>query len=243
MTIASLEQAYRSEEKTEKSLKERCIKDNLDLLVLSFANSRYVYPYEFYKWVRKKFGYSVSCGTYSPIFKDLQGEGCLSKIDEENEGRKEFTRLRLYSTTDSGKSFLDLKMKIVDSFWQNIDDFLFDYVHPPEEKDEMETLIIEDQLKSKLNLVVLELAKTPIWGYNILKKFGFKLSPGTLYPILKSFVEDGHLQLQLIEEKDGRLRKLYSVTNLGRDLLNLYKNERSPYQTERKRIWGTILFV
>ncbi|WP_081712166.1 PadR family transcriptional regulator [[Clostridium] dakarense] len=61
------------------------------------------------------------------------------------------------------------------------------------------------------------------WMIEELKEHGYSVSPGTLYPILKSMVEE-----ELIEKEDinvnGRIRKYYKTTNKGDKLLQELKN-------------------
>lgn len=64
------------------------------------------------------------------------------------------------------------------------------------------------------------------WMIEELQGHGYKVSPGTLYPILKSLLEEG-----LIEKEDrnvnGRIRKYYKTTTAGVKLLNELKNNLS----------------
>ncbi|MEN8079137.1 PadR family transcriptional regulator [Clostridioides difficile] len=56
------------------------------------------------------------------------------------------------------------------------------------------------------------------WMMEELKGHGYNVSPGTLYPVLKSMVEEG-----LIEKEDrnvnGKIRKYYKTTEEGKKLL------------------------
>lgn len=64
------------------------------------------------------------------------------------------------------------------------------------------------------------------WMIGELQGHGYKISPGTLYPILKSLLEEG-----LIEKKEcnvnGRIRKYYKTTKAGVELLNELKKNLS----------------
>lgn len=57
-----------------------------------------------------------------------------------------------------------------------------------------------------------------VWMIEELESHGYHISPGTLYPILKSMVDEN-----LLEKKDinveGRIRKYYSTTKEGNKLL------------------------
>ena len=62
------------------------------------------------------------------------------------------------------------------------------------------------------------------WMIEELKEHGYSVSPGTLYPILKSMVEEG-----LLEKEDknvnGKIRKYYSTTKEGKEVfMDLKKN-------------------
>lgn len=61
------------------------------------------------------------------------------------------------------------------------------------------------------------------WMIEELKEHGYNISPGTLYPILKSMVEEELLEK---EEKNvkGRIRKYYKTTEKGNGLLFELKN-------------------
>lgn len=61
------------------------------------------------------------------------------------------------------------------------------------------------------------------WMIEELKEHGYNVSPGTLYPVLKSMVEE-----DLIEKEErnvnGKIRKYYKTTESGRKLLYELKN-------------------
>lgn len=64
-------------------------------------------------------------------------------------------------------------------------------------------------------------AEEPVYGLWLieeLKRHGYELSPGTLYPILHSLEDSGYL---VVEERlvVGKVRKYYSITDDGRDML------------------------
>jgi PadR family transcriptional regulator, regulatory protein PadR len=61
-----------------------------------------------------------------------------------------------------------------------------------------------------------------VWLMEELGHHGYKLSAGTLYPILHSLEHSGYLTSQ-IETVDGRQRRLYSATESGREALELGK--------------------
>ena len=64
-------------------------------------------------------------------------------------------------------------------------------------------------------------AQQPIYGLAMLeelKRHGYALSPGTLYPILHSLENRCYLQ-QETRVIDGRVRKYYTATETGRQAL------------------------
>ena len=64
--------------------------------------------------------------------------------------------------------------------------------------------------------------KEPLYGTFMmeeLKKHGYKISAGTLYPLLNKMAEHGLLSRQdrLV---DGKIRKYYTITTAGEEILN-----------------------
>ena len=69
--------------------------------------------------------------------------------------------------------------------------------------------------------ILYHAAKEPIWGVEIieeLRRHGYRLSPGTVYPILHQLAEAGYLTRQ-DEVVAGRRRKKYRITRSGQTLL------------------------
>ena len=69
--------------------------------------------------------------------------------------------------------------------------------------------------------VLYHAAKEPIWGVEIMNELqghGYKLSPGTLYPILHQLEAAGVLSAKTIVVS-GKRRKTYRITRTGRKLL------------------------
>ena len=63
--------------------------------------------------------------------------------------------------------------------------------------------------------------KGPIFGLWIIEELarhGYKLSPGTLYPLLHALERKGYLR-SVVETLGKRSRRLYRVTPLGRKVL------------------------
>ncbi len=70
-------------------------------------------------------------------------------------------------------------------------------------------------------------SKEPIYGLwfiEELKKHGYDISPGTLYPILHSMEKDKSLQ-SYQEVVNGKVRKYYKTTQKGKKTLNEAKNK------------------
>ena len=69
--------------------------------------------------------------------------------------------------------------------------------------------------------ILYHAAKEPIWGVAIMEELGrhgYKLSPGTLYPILHQLEATGFLRMKEVVVS-GRRRKNYRITAAGRRLL------------------------
>ncbi len=70
-------------------------------------------------------------------------------------------------------------------------------------------------------------AEAPIFGFGILEELGrhgYKLSPGTLYPILHRMEEKGLLASQK-ELVAGKFRRVYRITESGRVTLREAKEK------------------
>jgi PadR family transcriptional regulator PadR len=66
-----------------------------------------------------------------------------------------------------------------------------------------------------------------IFGLGIieeLKRHGYKMSPGTLYPILHRFEEEGYLRAKL-ERAGSQVRRFYRATPRGRKALHELKRQ------------------
>lgn len=64
-------------------------------------------------------------------------------------------------------------------------------------------------------------AKEPVYGLWLIEELGhhgYKLSPGTLYPILHKLEQENYLQSHA-ENVDGKVRKYYRITPEGLDAL------------------------
>jgi DNA-binding PadR family transcriptional regulator len=69
----------------------------------------------------------------------------------------------------------------------------------------------------------------PIYGHGImdeLARHGYRLSAGTLYPILHGMEKRGLLQ-SAVKQNDGRARRIYRATALGKKVLKSAKHKVS----------------
>ena len=57
-----------------------------------------------------------------------------------------------------------------------------------------------------------------LWMIDELKRHGYKISPGTMYPILHRMEKDGYLQSSP-KNINGKIRKYYTITELGIQIL------------------------
>ena len=105
----------------------------------------------------------------------------------------------------------------------------------------------ERVVKNNLDLIILRLLRSkPRWGYEvniaIRDRYKVYLSAGTLYPLLHSLEEDGHIQGEWESEK-GRGRRIYKITESGvtfleagehatLELARLIRNEASQNKEE-----------
>ncbi len=82
--------------------------------------------------------------------------------------------------------------------------------------------MLRDFFLGFIRIHILYHAETaPVYGAALiaeLKRHGYELSPGTLYPLLHRLETSGYLQREdrLV---DGRVRKYYSITDSGRRAL------------------------
>jgi DNA-binding PadR family transcriptional regulator len=85
-----------------------------------------------------------------------------------------------------------------------------------------------DLLSGLIRLHILHhAAHEPIFGAGIIEELGhhgYKLSPGTLYPILHGMEKSGYLTSQS-ELMAGRKRRLYVITETGTNALALGKTK------------------
>ena len=87
--------------------------------------------------------------------------------------------------------------------------------------------LVQRITKNLLDIQLLRLiqAQPAIWGYRIMKKveddFNIKLRHGALYPMLNALERRGFLYSKK-QRQSGRARKLYTITQEGKEYLNCY---------------------
>ena len=70
--------------------------------------------------------------------------------------------------------------------------------------------------------------EAPIFGLEMieeLRRHGYSLSAGTMYPILHRLEEDGLLRSRIVLARDGRRRRMYRLTPAGRRALRAAKQK------------------
>lgn len=69
--------------------------------------------------------------------------------------------------------------------------------------------------------ILYHAAEGPIFGLGIIEELGrhgYKLSPGTLYPVLHGMEKKGYLRSET-KEASGRYRRVYRITSKGKKAL------------------------
>jgi len=88
--------------------------------------------------------------------------------------------------------------------------------------------IVQHIIRNLLDIQLLRIIQAqPTWGYRIKKQveneFEIKLRHGALYPTLKNLEEKGFV-VSKKQKKDGRARKVYTITAEGKIYLETYYN-------------------
>jgi PadR family transcriptional regulator PadR len=86
--------------------------------------------------------------------------------------------------------------------------------------------IVQHIIRNLLDIQLLRIVQAqPTWGYKIKKQveteFDIKLRHGALYPALKALEARGFLESKK-QQKNGRARKVYAVTENGKAYLQTY---------------------
>jgi DNA-binding PadR family transcriptional regulator len=88
--------------------------------------------------------------------------------------------------------------------------------------------IVQHIIKNLLDVQLLRIVQVqPTWGYQIKKQveeqFHIKLRHGALYPTLKTLESRGLLESKK-QRKSGRGRKVYIITEEGKNYLQTYRS-------------------
>ena len=78
-------------------------------------------------------------------------------------------------------------------------------------------------------------AKGPVvgqWMLNELRRHGYDVSPGTMYPLLQRMVEHGWLRCEVDAQGGPHARKYYYLTDVGQAILALVRNAVHELQHE-----------
>jgi PadR family transcriptional regulator PadR len=94
--------------------------------------------------------------------------------------------------------------------------------------DSLAALADRDLYSGLIRLHVLHhAAEKPIFGFGMMEELarhGYRISPGSLYPLLKGLEKKGYLRST--EQRNGKsLRKVYRATALGKRALAASKNK------------------
>ena len=86
--------------------------------------------------------------------------------------------------------------------------------------------IVQHIVRNLLDIQLLRMVQAePTWGYNIKKRveadFNIKLRHSALYPSLNALEARGFLE-STKQQKDGRSRKVYAITENGKAYLQTY---------------------
>ena len=86
--------------------------------------------------------------------------------------------------------------------------------------------IVQHIIRNLLDMQLLRIVQAqPTWGYKIKKQveadFNIKLRHGALYPALNTLEQRGFLESKK-QQKGGRSRKVYAITESGKDYLQTY---------------------
>jgi PadR family transcriptional regulator PadR len=86
--------------------------------------------------------------------------------------------------------------------------------------------IVQHIIRNLLDIQLLRIIQAePTWGYRIKKQvetdFNIKLRHGALYPTLNALEQKGFVESKK-QQKDGRARKVYTITATGKIYLQTY---------------------
>lgn len=64
-----------------------------------------------------------------------------------------------------------------------------------------------------------------LWMMNELRRHGYEVSPGTLYPMLHRMERLGWLESRSVNEKNPKARRVYTATEEGRRVLEIIQRQ------------------
>lgn len=115
----------------------------------------------------------------------------------------------------------------------------------------MKLKVNRELLKGSTTTLVLGLLdKEPMYGYQIIKEIAlkskgiFELKEGTLYPILHDLENQGFIEAYWNESTEGRKRKYYRITELGKKLSEDKKNEWKTFKDAMDQVvWEGFAWI
>ena len=109
--------------------------------------------------------------------------------------------------------------------------------------------INKELMKGSTSILILSLlAKEDMYGYQItqeLKRLSedvFELKEGTLYPMLHSLENEKAIESYWFDADNGKRRKYYQITKMGKLLLEDKKSEWKIYTRAINRVMGWACF-
>ena len=99
--------------------------------------------------------------------------------------------------------------------------------------------IVQHIIRNLLDIQLLRIVQSqPTWGYKIKKQveadFNVKLRHGALYPALNKLEQRGFLESKK-QQKDGRSRKVYAITENGKVYLQTYYDILQGQRSEKEK--------
>lgn len=107
--------------------------------------------------------------------------------------------------------------------------------------------ISRELVKGSTSILILSLlSKEDMYGYQItaeLKKLSknvFELKEGTLYPMLHGLENENVIESYWLDGENGKRRKYYKITELGKKLLKDKKDEWEIYSNAVNTVLGGV---
>src|SRR5947209_4977271 len=94
-------------------------------------------------------------------------------------------------------------------------------------------------------IILAQLSRRPMHGYMIAKVIGHMMGPfrcvqwGALYPVLSRLVQEGLIRVEETgEQENGRPRKVYAITDSGRQRLHAHLMDTEHHLGEYEMVFG-----